>query len=130
MIQVIVDQGFLGGGNRLFDGMQLLHDSKAGLALVNHHDDVVQVPIGTLEPVANLRMSRMDVRKCHCKIILPRRIHGFRAARVLQACVQVIARRGMGAGCAHPRFVPRLVAREIGRNEVAGHREEHVPGLL
>jgi hypothetical protein len=61
VIQVIVDQRLFGGGNRLLHGMQLLDDREARLALVDHRDDVVQVAIGALEPVADLRMSRVEV---------------------------------------------------------------------
>lgn len=62
--------------------------------------------------------------------ILPGRIHGFGVARVLQAHVQVTARRGVGTQFRDPRCVLRLLAREIGCDEVAGHREEHVEGFL
>ena len=57
VIQVIVDQGFFGGADRALHCVQLLNNFEGVPSTLHHCDDVMQVAIGALEPVQDLRMG-------------------------------------------------------------------------
>lgn len=44
MVKMVVNQRFLRSMNSAFDGLQLLHDIKARSTVVEHRDDILQVP--------------------------------------------------------------------------------------
>lgn len=51
MVKMVVNQRFLRSMNSAFDGLQLLHDVKARSTVVEHRDDVLQVPPSALEAI-------------------------------------------------------------------------------
>jgi hypothetical protein len=50
MVDVVMDQRALCLGHRTLDGVQLRCEVKACPPLINHADDAVQMPLGTLQP--------------------------------------------------------------------------------
>lgn len=62
MIDVVVDQRLLGGLNGLLNRVKLLDDVKAWPVVAQHGQNVVQVPIGPLEPIEYLRMSCVHLK--------------------------------------------------------------------
>jgi hypothetical protein len=56
MIDVVVDQGLLGIHDRALDGLQLLRKLHAGSSFFDHTDDDLQVTVGALEPLDDVRM--------------------------------------------------------------------------
>jgi hypothetical protein len=56
---VIVDQGLLGVGDRIFDRLHLLGEIKAWVPLLDHRDDGPKVPFGTPEPFDDLGVIMM-----------------------------------------------------------------------
>jgi hypothetical protein len=61
MVEMIVDQGLLGLGDSLLDGMQLLGDIKAGAASFNHLDNRAQMPVRALQPLDDIGMCVVHV---------------------------------------------------------------------
>jgi len=61
VIEMIVDQGLLGLGDGLLDGMQLLGDIEAGAASFNHLDNRAQMPVRALQPLDDIGMRVVHV---------------------------------------------------------------------
>ncbi len=62
MIHVIMDQLPFCLCNGLLNGVELLRKVKAWATLLEHRDDSPNVPLGSLEPLNDIRMAFMDVR--------------------------------------------------------------------
>jgi hypothetical protein len=62
MIHVVVNQLPLCFRNGLLDGMKLLGEVKAWPAFAEHHNDFSDMPLGTLEPLDDIRMAFVKVR--------------------------------------------------------------------
>lgn len=71
VVQMVVDQGAFGVGHRLLDGVQLLSDIDAGLAVLNHGDDRTQMPFGAFQPGDHSGVACVAVWFCHIQSIIP-----------------------------------------------------------
>jgi len=56
MINVVMDQCLLGIHDRTLDCLQLLSKLSAGLLFFDHTDDNLQMTVGALEPLDDVRM--------------------------------------------------------------------------
>lgn len=61
VVNVVLDQCFLGLLDRFFDSLQLLGDIYARTAFLQHGDHAGQVPVGALESVDQRWMASMNV---------------------------------------------------------------------
>jgi hypothetical protein len=71
MIDVIVNQSFLGVLDRALDRLELLCDLHAGPALLDHLDDHAKMAIGTLETLDDRGMMLMWHSVFHPRAIFP-----------------------------------------------------------
>src|SRR5437879_4832332 len=53
VVDVIVDQRLLGIGDRLLDGVELLHEIEATALRLDHRNDLAQMALGAFQPVDN-----------------------------------------------------------------------------
>jgi hypothetical protein len=72
MIDVVVDQGFLGLANGLLDGVELLGDIETGSSLLDHRNDAPQVSFRPLQPLHDIRVALMNVCILHALSYPPR----------------------------------------------------------
>ncbi|MDR6599841.1 hypothetical protein J2732_000824 [Achromobacter deleyi] len=72
MVNVILNEDFLGLGYRLFDRMQLLRKIQAGTMLFHHMKNAPQVAFGALQALGNGVMVVVRVGRRHVPIISPR----------------------------------------------------------
>ena len=75
MADVVVNQRLFGVLDRALDRLELLGHLRARLAALDHLDDLLQVPVGTLETLDDVGMALMEMRLAHGSYpILPDRI--------------------------------------------------------
>jgi len=60
MVDMIVDQGFLGRCDRLFDRMKLLGQVEAAASRLDHADGLAQMPLGAFQPIDDLGVGFMS----------------------------------------------------------------------
>lgn len=60
MVDVILDERFLGVGDGFFDGLELLGDVEARAAGLKHDRDAPKVTFRAAQPLDDLRMSLVD----------------------------------------------------------------------
>lgn len=67
IIQMILDQRFLGLSDRLLDGLELLRDVEAGPAAFDHLDNAAQMAAGAIQALHNLGMGMVAMIFGHPK---------------------------------------------------------------
>ena len=71
MVDVILDQRAFGLLHGLLHGMKLLCDVHAGLFVLNHLDDAVEMPVGTFQPLDDGGVTCMGRVFCHMLEVTP-----------------------------------------------------------
>lgn len=64
-IDMIVTERALGGGRRVFHGLEPHRGVATGSALLDHGDDMPQMAARTFQPLANTGMGCVPMRFCH-----------------------------------------------------------------
>ncbi len=72
MVNMVLNENFLGLGYRLFDRVQLLGKVQAGTMLFHHLQDAPQVAFGALESLSDGVMVVVRSRCRHAPIVSPR----------------------------------------------------------
>ena len=65
VVQMALNQGFLGLLNRFLHRLQLLRDIETGSSLLQHVHGAAQVPAGSAKPFDDGWMGGMCMRLCH-----------------------------------------------------------------
>ena len=66
---MVVNQGFLGFRNRLFDRVQLLREVEAWAIFAEHLDHSLQMPVRALQSLNNVEMTLVRVGVAHFNIL-------------------------------------------------------------
>ena len=69
VVDVIVHEGPLRIGNRLFHGMQLLGELQTGAPRFDHVDNTAEVPFRASEPFHNVWVGLVECFVCHTLIL-------------------------------------------------------------
>ena len=67
---MVLNERFLGLGDGLLDGMELLCDVETGPAGLDHLDDAFEMPAGPLQPLDNFGMGFVDVNLLNHSLML------------------------------------------------------------
>ena len=71
MVDVILNQGALGGRHGLLDGLELHGDVRTGPTFLDHADDMTQMAVRPLQPLDDAGMTCMPMEFCHTYSVSP-----------------------------------------------------------